>query len=92
MLGPCQTPDYQLTTRSTFYNSLGVLVGFNHIYFSTFMLQFSFQEKKRSSPPKQRKNVQCSSISEVISDSSKLTRKEDFFIFTKEQEKEVDPR
>ncbi|XP_066048584.1 probable ATP-dependent DNA helicase HFM1 isoform X3 [Chamaea fasciata] len=53
---------------------------------------FSFQEKKPSSLSQEQKNVQCSSIPEIISDSSKCTRKEDFFIFTKEQEKEVDPR
>ncbi|XP_039929461.1 probable ATP-dependent DNA helicase HFM1 [Hirundo rustica] len=51
---------------------------------------FSFQEKKHSSLFQEQKNVQCSSIPEIISDSSKFTRKEDFFIFTKEQEKEVD--
>ncbi|KAM4774281.1 putative ATP-dependent DNA helicase HFM1 isoform 4-T4 [Cyanocitta cristata] len=53
---------------------------------------FSFQEKKHSSPSQEIKNVQCSAMSEIISDSSKFSRKEDFFIFTKEQEKEVDPR
>ncbi|XP_069645309.1 probable ATP-dependent DNA helicase HFM1 [Haliaeetus albicilla] len=53
---------------------------------------FSFQEKKHSNPSQELKNMQCSSISKIISDSSKFTRKEDFFIFTKEQEKEVDPR
>ncbi|XP_050757300.1 probable ATP-dependent DNA helicase HFM1 [Gymnogyps californianus] len=53
---------------------------------------FSFQEKKHSNPSQELKNVQCSSISKIISDSSKFTRKEDFFIFTKKQEKEVDPR
>ncbi|XP_064284380.1 probable ATP-dependent DNA helicase HFM1 isoform X4 [Passer domesticus] len=53
---------------------------------------FSFQEKTHSGPSQEQKNVQCSSIPEIISDSSKFTRKEDFFIFTKEQEKEVDPR
>ncbi|XP_041886173.1 probable ATP-dependent DNA helicase HFM1 isoform X3 [Corvus kubaryi] len=53
---------------------------------------FSFQEKKHSSPSQELKNVQCSAMSEIISDSSKFSRKEDFFIFTKEQEKEVDPR
>ncbi|XP_074688570.1 putative ATP-dependent DNA helicase HFM1 [Strix aluco] len=53
---------------------------------------FSFQEKKHSNPSQDLKNVQCSSISKIISDSSKFTRKEDFFIFTKEKEKEVDPR
>ncbi|XP_063263555.1 probable ATP-dependent DNA helicase HFM1 isoform X1 [Prinia subflava] len=53
---------------------------------------FSFQEKKHSSLSQEQKTVQCSSIPEMISDSSKFTRKEDFFIFTKEQEKEVDPR
>ncbi|KAM6077801.1 putative ATP-dependent DNA helicase HFM1 [Theristicus caerulescens] len=52
---------------------------------------FSFQEKKHSNPSQEPKNIQCSSISEIVSDSSKFTRKEDFFIFTKEQEK-VDPR
>ncbi|XP_009466634.1 PREDICTED: probable ATP-dependent DNA helicase HFM1 [Nipponia nippon] len=53
---------------------------------------FSFREKKHSNPSQELKNIQCSSVSEIISDSSKLTRKEDFFIFTKKQEKEVDPR
>ncbi|KAM4896084.1 LOW QUALITY PROTEIN: putative ATP-dependent DNA helicase HFM1 [Sylvia borin] len=53
---------------------------------------FSFQDKKSSCLSQEQKNVQCSSIPEIISDSSKCTRKEDFFIFTKEQEKEVDPR
>ncbi|XP_032923532.1 probable ATP-dependent DNA helicase HFM1 [Catharus ustulatus] len=52
----------------------------------------SFQEKEHSSLSQQQKNVQCSSIPEIISASSKFSRKEDFFIFTKEQEKEVDPR
>lgn len=56
------------------------------------MLQFGFQEKKHSSRSQEQKNVECSSIPEIISDSSKFTRKEDFFIFTKEHEKEVDPR
>lgn len=56
------------------------------------MLQLSFQEKKHSGLSQEQKNVQCSSIPEIISDSSKFSRKEDFFIFTKEQEKEVDPR
>ncbi|XP_059678055.1 probable ATP-dependent DNA helicase HFM1 [Gavia stellata] len=49
---------------------------------------FSFEEKKHSDPSQELKNVQCSSISKIISDSS---RKEDFFIFTKEEEKEVYP-
>ncbi|TRZ24597.1 hypothetical protein HGM15179_002544, partial [Zosterops borbonicus] len=53
---------------------------------------FSFQGKKPSSLFQEQKNVQCSSIPEIISDSSELTKKEDFFIFTKEQEKELDPR
>ncbi|XP_014794444.1 PREDICTED: probable ATP-dependent DNA helicase HFM1 [Calidris pugnax] len=53
---------------------------------------FSFQEKKHSSPSQELKNIQCSSISKIMPDSSKFTRKEDFFIFTKEQEKQVDPR
>ncbi|KAK4819677.1 hypothetical protein QYF61_009786, partial [Mycteria americana] len=53
---------------------------------------FSFQGKKHSNPSQELKNIQCSSISKIISDSSKFTRKEDFFIFTKEQEKEVDAR
>ncbi|RLW05662.1 hypothetical protein DV515_00004914, partial [Chloebia gouldiae] len=53
---------------------------------------FSSHEKTHSSPSQEQKNVQCSAIPELISDSSKFTRKEDFFIFTKEQEKEVDPR
>ncbi|KAM9280685.1 LOW QUALITY PROTEIN: putative ATP-dependent DNA helicase HFM1 [Cariama cristata] len=53
---------------------------------------FSLQGKKHSNPSQELKNVQCSSISKIISDSSKFTRKEDFFIFAKEQEKEVDPR
>ncbi|XP_068055963.1 probable ATP-dependent DNA helicase HFM1 isoform X5 [Anomalospiza imberbis] len=52
----------------------------------------SFQEKAHSSPSQEQKKVQCSSIPEIISGSSKFTRKEDFFIFTKEQEKGVDPR
>nr|XP_009939491.1 PREDICTED: probable ATP-dependent DNA helicase HFM1 [Opisthocomus hoazin] len=52
---------------------------------------FSFQEKKHSNPSQELKSVQCSPISKMISDSSKFTRKEDFFIFTKEQDK-VDPR
>lgn len=56
------------------------------------MLQLSFQEKKHSNLSQEQKNVQCSSIPEIISDSSKFSKKEDFFIFTKEQEKEVDPR
>ncbi|XP_072723745.1 probable ATP-dependent DNA helicase HFM1 [Ciconia boyciana] len=53
---------------------------------------FSFQGKKHSNPSQELENIQCSSISKIISDSSKFTRKEDFFIFTKEQEKEVDAR
>ncbi|XP_071666543.1 probable ATP-dependent DNA helicase HFM1 isoform X3 [Patagioenas fasciata] len=53
---------------------------------------FSFQEKNHSNLSQELKTVQCSSISKIISDSSKFTRKEDFFIFTKEYEKEVDPR
>ncbi|XP_028940943.1 probable ATP-dependent DNA helicase HFM1 [Antrostomus carolinensis] len=53
---------------------------------------FSFQEKKHSNPSQELKNIQCSSISKTISDSSKFTTKEDFFIFTKEQEKQLDPR
>lgn len=80
---------------TTYYNNVAVslLVDyFNHIHFLTFTLQFSFQEKKHSNPSQELKNMQCSSISKIISDSSKFTRKEDFFIFTKEQEKEVDPR
>nr|XP_009680840.1 PREDICTED: probable ATP-dependent DNA helicase HFM1 [Struthio camelus australis] len=52
---------------------------------------FSFQEKKHSNPA-QFKNVQYSSSSEIISESSKFSRKEDFFICTKEQEKEMDHR
>ncbi|XP_010005050.1 PREDICTED: probable ATP-dependent DNA helicase HFM1 [Chaetura pelagica] len=52
----------------------------------------SFQEKKHSDPSQELENIQRSSISKIISDSSKFTRKEDFFIFTKEQEKEVYPR
>ncbi|XP_051481595.1 probable ATP-dependent DNA helicase HFM1 [Apus apus] len=52
----------------------------------------SFQEKKHSDPSQELENKQGSSISKIISDSSKFTRKEDFFIFTKEQEKEVYPR
>ncbi|KAM9379135.1 putative ATP-dependent DNA helicase HFM1 [Phaethornis superciliosus] len=38
------------------------------------------------------KNIQCSSISKIIPDSSKFTRREDFFVFTKEQKTELDPR
>ncbi|KAJ7411127.1 hypothetical protein BTVI_51082 [Pitangus sulphuratus] len=53
---------------------------------------FSFQEKNHSNASQELKNIQCSPISKIISDSSKFTRKEDFFIFTKEREKEVDPR
>ncbi|KAK2541470.1 Hfm1 [Columba livia] len=53
---------------------------------------FSFQEKKHSNLSQELKTVQCSSISKINSDSSKFTRKEDFFIFTKEYEKEEDPR
>nr|XP_009478880.1 PREDICTED: probable ATP-dependent DNA helicase HFM1 [Pelecanus crispus] len=53
---------------------------------------FSFQEKKHSNPSQELKNIECSSISEIMSDSSKLARKEDFFIFTKGQEEVVDPR
>ncbi|XP_056212401.1 probable ATP-dependent DNA helicase HFM1 [Falco biarmicus] len=53
---------------------------------------FTFQEKKHSNPSQELKNVQCSSVSKLISDSSKSTRKEDFFFFTEQQEKEVDPR
>ncbi|XP_014106062.1 PREDICTED: probable ATP-dependent DNA helicase HFM1 [Pseudopodoces humilis] len=53
---------------------------------------FSFQGKKHSSLSQEQKNVQCSSNPEIISDTSKFTRKEDFFIFTKQQEKEADPR
>ncbi|XP_015491518.1 probable ATP-dependent DNA helicase HFM1 isoform X2 [Parus major] len=53
---------------------------------------FSFQGKKHSSLSQEQKNVQCSSNAEIISDTSKFTRKEDFFIFTKQQEKEADPR
>ncbi|XP_027746491.1 probable ATP-dependent DNA helicase HFM1 isoform X3 [Empidonax traillii] len=53
---------------------------------------FTFQEENHSNASQELKNIQCSPISKIISDSSKFTRKEDFFIFTKEQEKEVDPR
>ncbi|KAM9283124.1 LOW QUALITY PROTEIN: putative ATP-dependent DNA helicase HFM1 [Morus bassanus] len=53
---------------------------------------FSFQEDEHSNPSQELKNTQCSSISKIISDSSTFMKKEDFFIFTKEQEKEVDPR
>ncbi|XP_009952005.1 PREDICTED: probable ATP-dependent DNA helicase HFM1, partial [Leptosomus discolor] len=53
---------------------------------------FRFQEEKYSNPSEELKNVQRSSVSKIISDSSKFTRKEDFFISTKEQEKEVDHR
>ncbi|KAM9009070.1 putative ATP-dependent DNA helicase HFM1 [Ara ararauna] len=52
---------------------------------------FSFQEKNCSNLSQELKTAQCSSISKKIPDSSKFTRKEDFFIFT-EQEKEADPR
>ncbi|KAM6262669.1 putative ATP-dependent DNA helicase HFM1 [Porphyrio hochstetteri] len=53
---------------------------------------FSFQEKEHSNPSQELENVQCSSVSKIISGSSKFTRKEDFFIFTRVQEKEVDLR
>ncbi|XP_027550183.1 probable ATP-dependent DNA helicase HFM1 isoform X3 [Neopelma chrysocephalum] len=53
---------------------------------------FNFQEKNHSNASQELKNIQCSPVSKIISDSSKFIRKEDFFIFTKEQEKEVDPR
>ncbi|XP_035756812.1 probable ATP-dependent DNA helicase HFM1 [Egretta garzetta] len=53
---------------------------------------FSFQEKKHSNSSQELKNIECSSIPQIIPDSSKFTRKEDFFIFTKEQENEADPR
>ncbi|XP_009870563.1 PREDICTED: probable ATP-dependent DNA helicase HFM1 [Apaloderma vittatum] len=53
---------------------------------------FSSQEKKDSNPSEELKNVQRSSVSKPVSDFPKFTRKEDFFIFTKEQEKEVDAR
>jgi len=78
---------------TTYYNNLAVslLVILTIIHFLTFTLQFSFQEKKHSNPSQELKSVQCSPISKMISDSSKFTRKEDFFIFTKEQDK-VDPR
>lgn len=62
------------------------------MHFLTLTLQLSFQEKKHTNPSQELKNEQCSSVSKVISDSSKFTRKEDFFIFTKKQEKEVDSR
>ncbi|KAJ7410423.1 hypothetical protein WISP_108614 [Willisornis vidua] len=52
----------------------------------------NFQEKNHSNSSQELKNIQSSPVSKTISDSSKLTRKEDFFIFTKEQKKEVDPR
>ncbi|XP_061235369.1 probable ATP-dependent DNA helicase HFM1 isoform X3 [Neopsephotus bourkii] len=52
---------------------------------------FSFQEKNCSNLSQELKTAQCSSISKKIPDSSKFTRKEDFFIFT-EREKEADPR
>ncbi|XP_030349466.1 probable ATP-dependent DNA helicase HFM1 [Strigops habroptila] len=52
---------------------------------------FSFQEKNCLNLSQELKTTQCSCISKKISDSSKFTRKEDFFIFT-EQEKEADPR
>ncbi|XP_017927839.1 probable ATP-dependent DNA helicase HFM1 isoform X1 [Manacus vitellinus] len=53
---------------------------------------FTVQEKNHSNASQELKNIQCSPVSKIISDSSKFTRKEDFFIFTKEQEKEADPR
>ncbi|XP_071606784.1 probable ATP-dependent DNA helicase HFM1 isoform X2 [Heliangelus exortis] len=52
----------------------------------------NFQAKKHSDLSEEMKNIECSSISKIIPDSSKFTRKEDFFVFTKEQETELDPR
>ncbi|XP_054240257.1 probable ATP-dependent DNA helicase HFM1 [Indicator indicator] len=53
---------------------------------------FSFQEKSHPNLSQELESVQCSSVSKTISDSSKFSRKEDFFILTKEHEKEVNPR
>ncbi|XP_054021392.1 probable ATP-dependent DNA helicase HFM1 [Dryobates pubescens] len=54
--------------------------------------KFSFQENNHSNLSQELESVQCSSVSKIVSDSSKFTRKEDFFILTKEHEKEVNPR
>ncbi|XP_021260589.1 probable ATP-dependent DNA helicase HFM1 isoform X2 [Numida meleagris] len=53
---------------------------------------FISQENKHSNLSQELEKIQCSSISEIIPDSSKFTRKENFFIFTKEQEEEMEPR
>lgn len=75
---------------TTYYDSLAVSLSdcyCDQIHFSPFTLQFSFQEKNCSNLSQELKTAQCSSISKKIPDSSKFTRKEDFFIFT-----EADPR
>ncbi|XP_064004052.1 probable ATP-dependent DNA helicase HFM1 [Pogoniulus pusillus] len=53
---------------------------------------FSFQEERQASLSQELEILPCPSVSKLISDSSKFTKKEDFFILTKEREKEVDPR
>ncbi|XP_031470619.1 probable ATP-dependent DNA helicase HFM1 isoform X2 [Phasianus colchicus] len=52
---------------------------------------FPSQENKHSNLSQELEKIQCSSISNVIPDSSKFTRKENFFIFMKEQKEEVEP-
>ncbi|XP_065597638.1 probable ATP-dependent DNA helicase HFM1 [Cyrtonyx montezumae] len=52
---------------------------------------FASQENKHSNLSQELEKIQCSSISKILPDSSKLTREENFFIFTKEQE-ELEPR
>ncbi|XP_040561024.1 probable ATP-dependent DNA helicase HFM1 isoform X11 [Gallus gallus] len=53
---------------------------------------FTSQENEHSNLSQELEKIQCSSISKIIPDSSKFTRKENFFIFTKEQEEEKEPR
>ncbi|XP_040533772.1 probable ATP-dependent DNA helicase HFM1 isoform X4 [Gallus gallus] len=53
---------------------------------------FTSQENEHSNLSQELEKIQCSSISKIIPDSSKFTRKENFFIFTKEQEEEMEPR
>ncbi|XP_053929311.1 probable ATP-dependent DNA helicase HFM1 [Cuculus canorus] len=52
---------------------------------------FSLQGKKYWNPPEELGNIRYS-VSETTSGSSKFTRKEDFFICTRGQEREMDPR
>ncbi|XP_019473984.1 probable ATP-dependent DNA helicase HFM1 isoform X2 [Meleagris gallopavo] len=52
---------------------------------------FPSQENKHSNLSQELEKIQCSSISNIIPDSSKFTRKENFFIFMKKQKEEMEP-